>query len=71
MIPPALGRGLVVSPGAAPPPGWGDVARIRVDDETAAAPLHEAWSQRRAVIVELGIDAGRSSPRNWRRASDR
>ncbi len=58
MIPPALGRGLVVMPGAELPAGWADVDRIRVDDEAAAAPLHAAWAQRRPVVVELGIDAG-------------
>jgi DNA helicase-2/ATP-dependent DNA helicase PcrA len=58
MIPAALGRGLVVRPGVEPPAGWADAPRIRVDDETAAGPLHEAWSQRRPVVVELAIDAG-------------
>ena len=53
-----LGRGVVVVPGAEPPAGWEGAPRIRVDDETAAGALHEAWSQRRPVVVELGIDAG-------------
>ena len=53
-----LGRGVVVNAGAEPPAGWEGVDRIRVDDASAADPLHEAWSQRRPVVVELGIDAG-------------
>ncbi|HVL05688.1 MAG TPA: UvrD-helicase domain-containing protein [Acidimicrobiales bacterium] len=53
-----LGRGVVVAPGAEPPAGWEGAPVIRVDDEGAAAPLHEAWSQRRPVVVELGVDAG-------------
>ena len=58
MIPAALGRGLVILQGGETPAGWEGVPRIRVDGERAAAPLHEAWSQRRPVVVELGIDAG-------------
>ncbi|MGI8809967.1 MAG: ATP-dependent helicase [Acidimicrobiales bacterium] len=57
MIPPALGRGLVITPGADAPAGWDDVPRVQVDDESACGPLHEAWSWRRPVVVELGIDA--------------
>ncbi|MDP1805373.1 MAG: hypothetical protein Q8K72_09420, partial [Acidimicrobiales bacterium] len=53
-----LGRGVVVAPGADAPVAWADAPRIRVDDESATAPLHEAWSQRRPVVVELAIDAG-------------
>ena len=58
MIPPALGRGLVVLAGGETPAGWQGVPRLRVDDEAASGPLHEAWSQRRPVVVELGVDAG-------------
>jgi len=54
----ALGRGLVIAPGAEAPPGWDGVPRVRVDDETASGTLHEAWSRRRPVVVELGIEAG-------------
>jgi len=56
--PGVLGRGLVVQSGDEPPAAWDGVQRIRVDDESAAGPLHEAWSQRRPVVVELGMDAG-------------
>ena len=55
---PALGRGLVIPPGGQAPAGWAGVPRIRVDDEAACGPLHDAWSARRPVVVELGIDAG-------------
>ncbi|MDP8938661.1 MAG: hypothetical protein M3O23_13200, partial [Actinomycetota bacterium] len=54
--PAALGRGVVVGPGAAAPPGWDDVPRVRVDDETAAGALHRAWARREPVVVELGVD---------------
>jgi DNA helicase-2/ATP-dependent DNA helicase PcrA len=53
----ALGRGLVIAPGAEVPAGWDDVPRVRVDDETACGPLHEAWCRRQPVVVELGIEA--------------
>ena len=63
--PDALGRGLVVGPGADVPAGWGEVARVRVDEEVLADPsaalavLHAAWASRRRVVVELAVDAGR------------
>ncbi|MDQ4089447.1 MAG: hypothetical protein M3163_03975, partial [Actinomycetota bacterium] len=57
MIPADLGRGVVVAPGARPA-GWEGAPRIRVDGESAAEPLHDAWSQRRPVVVELAVDAG-------------
>ena len=56
--PDALGRGLVVTPGAARPPGWEDAALVVVDGEGAADPLHAAWSSRTPVVVELAVDAG-------------
>ncbi|MGH9266127.1 MAG: UvrD-helicase domain-containing protein, partial [Acidimicrobiales bacterium] len=54
--PAALGRGLVVLPGADVPTGWDDVPRVRVEGEDVVGPLHEAWSQRRPVVVELAVD---------------
>ena len=56
--PKALGRGVVVAPGAEPPPEWAAAPRIRVDGEGAVGALHAAWAQRRPVVVELGMDAG-------------
>ncbi|HEX2119033.1 MAG TPA: ATP-dependent DNA helicase UvrD2 [Acidimicrobiales bacterium] len=56
MAPAALGRGLVLLPGGAVPAGWEDVPRLRVEGEDAAGPLHEAWSRRRPVVVELAVD---------------
>ncbi|MGI8983591.1 MAG: ATP-dependent helicase [Acidimicrobiales bacterium] len=58
MTPAELGRGVVVTPGAEAPAAWAGAARIRVDDGTAADALHEAWSSRRPVVVELGVEAG-------------
>ncbi|MGI9022499.1 MAG: ATP-dependent DNA helicase UvrD2 [Acidimicrobiales bacterium] len=61
--PDALGRGLVVGPGGEVPAGWEDVERVVVDEGTLAEPdkptkaLHEAWSQRRRVVVELHLEA--------------
>ncbi len=61
--PDALGRGLVVGPGADVPPGWEGVDRVVVDEattgepETAMRALHRAWSERRRVVVELGIES--------------
>jgi DNA helicase-2/ATP-dependent DNA helicase PcrA len=61
--PDALGRGLVVAPGAEVPAGWQAVERIRVDDATLADPaaandrLHRAWRGRTPVVVELAVDA--------------
>ncbi|HEX2274182.1 MAG TPA: ATP-dependent DNA helicase UvrD2 [Acidimicrobiales bacterium] len=61
--PDALGRGLVVSPGAEVPAGWQGVERIGVDDTALAEPaptadrLHRAWRERTRVVVELAVDA--------------
>ncbi len=61
--PEALGRGLVVGPGGAVPDGWEGVVRVVVDDAVMAEPaagvatLHEAWSRRRRVVVELAVEA--------------
>jgi DNA helicase II / ATP-dependent DNA helicase PcrA len=67
--PAPLARGLVVGPGGAVPPGWDDVLRVRVEDETAASALHRAWSGRRRVVVELAVDAAElKEPQTERRA---
>jgi DNA helicase-2/ATP-dependent DNA helicase PcrA len=60
MTPPALGRGVVVAPGAAAPAGWEAAPRIRVDGEDlqVADVLHRAWAHREPVVVELAVDAG-------------
>jgi len=62
--PEELGRGLVVVPGGAVPAPFDSVPRIVVDDAVlasaqvtaaTAAVLHEAWSERRRVVVELAV----------------
>jgi DNA helicase-2/ATP-dependent DNA helicase PcrA len=62
--PEALGRGVVVPPGAAAPAPFGDAPRVVVDEAVLASPaalaataalLHESWSGRRPVVVELGV----------------
>ncbi len=73
--PDALGRGLVVVPGTDMPDGWEDVERVVVDEAALAEPgpatgtLHRAWSQRRRVVVELGLEADQlRKPESERRA---
>jgi DNA helicase-2/ATP-dependent DNA helicase PcrA len=52
----------VVLPGAEPPAAWADALRIVVGPEALQAPvpvveaLHDAWAQRRPVVIELGVD---------------
>src|SRR5579884_2411057 len=62
--PEELGRGVVVLAGAAAPAPFGDAARVVVDEAVLASPpalaataavLHELWSGRRPVVVELGV----------------
>lgn len=59
--PDVLGRGLVVQPGAPVPPPFPTAPRTLVDDaalaspEPVAAALHDAWTNRRRVVVELAV----------------
>lgn len=52
----------MIRPGAEPPRAWAGGPRIVVGRDALDAPgptveaLHTAWSQRRPVVVELGID---------------
>ena len=61
--PDALGRGLVVRPGAPVPPPFAAAPRVVIDDAALTEPgatadlLHEAWTQRRRVVVELAVPA--------------
>ena len=60
--PQALGRSVVVRPGAEAPAAWADAPRVVVDQDALDAPvavveaLHAAWSARRPVVVDLGVD---------------
>ncbi len=60
--PAALGRAVIVGAGADAPPAWEAAARVVVDgavlDDPAAAvgALHEAWSTRTPIVIELAID---------------
>ena len=53
---------MVVRPGAEPPEAWAYAPRVVVDPDALRAPvqvvetLHEVWSQRRSVVIELGVD---------------
>jgi len=70
--PASLGRGVVVRPGAPVPAPWADYPRIPVGATELALPgpvidqLHQAWTARRAVVVELGVDdAALREPERW------
>ncbi len=70
--PPSLGRGVVVRPGAPAPSPWARCPRISVGETELAVPgpvidqLHQAWTARRAVVVELGVDdATLRAPERW------
>ena len=65
--PEELGRGLVVLPGASAPAPFAAAPRVTVDAAVleslpvmaaTAAVLHEAWDERRRVVVELGVPLG-------------
>jgi DNA helicase-2/ATP-dependent DNA helicase PcrA len=53
---------VVVLPGAEPPTAWADAERIVVGPGALEDPaptvqlLHRAWSERRPVVIELGVD---------------
>ncbi|MHB1534484.1 MAG: ATP-dependent helicase, partial [Acidimicrobiales bacterium] len=63
--PPALGRSVVVRPGAPVPAAWSACPTVVVDEGALAAPagvvgeLHAAWSARRPTVVVLGVDPAR------------
>ena len=58
----ALGRGVVIVAGAVVPDPWVGAPSVRVDAAVVADPaavvheLHEHWSARRPVVVELAVD---------------
>lgn len=62
--PAALGRAVLVGPGAAAPAPWQGAARILVDVAALESPaevvghLHEAWATRTPVVIELATDPG-------------
>src|SRR5688572_29852743 len=64
--PDELGRGLVVLPGAAVAAPFADAPRLTIDEavlgspqvmQAMAAVLHEAWADRRRVVIELAVPA--------------
>ncbi len=68
----SLGRGVVVGGGASVPAAWDGAPVIRVDAQALDAPepavtaLHDAWLNRRAVVVELAVDPARfRAPATW------
>ena len=66
--PPALGRSVVVGPGAAAPGPWAGAPRHLVDDAALEEPaelvraLHAAWAERTPVVIELAVDPARFRP---------
>ena len=63
--PAALGRGVVITAGTAPPPAWAAAPVVLVDDAALADPgptvsvLHRAWAERLPVVVALAVDPAR------------
>jgi DNA helicase-2/ATP-dependent DNA helicase PcrA len=61
--PAELGRAVLVGAGAAAPEAWAGADRVTVDDGALLDPgpvvsrLHEAWSRRQPVVIELAVDA--------------
>jgi DNA helicase II / ATP-dependent DNA helicase PcrA len=62
--PEELGRGLVVLPGAAVPAPFAEAPRVTIDEAVLGSPpvvaamaavLHEAWDERRRIVIELGV----------------
>ncbi len=57
-----LGRGVVISAGGEAPSGWERAPRVVVNEsvllrpESTARRLHDAWSKRSPVVVELEMD---------------
>ncbi len=60
--PDALGRNVVVDPGAATPPGFEGARRLVIDDDVLAHPaamvavLRARWLKRRRTVIELAVD---------------
>ena len=55
-----LGRSVVVGPGQAAPEPWSDCDREKVEavDAPTARHLHQAWRERRALVIELSPGIG-------------
>ena len=57
--PSPLGRGVVVGVADSVPLAWADAPEVvvdRSDSAPAVAALHEAWHQRRPIVVRLAVD---------------
>jgi len=60
--PAALGRAVIVGSGSSAPEAWASAGRVVVDEAALAAPaaavaaLHQAWSTRTPIVIELAID---------------
>ncbi len=63
--PSALGRGVVVLSGSAPPSPWAGAPSVTIDDDTLRDPattvgtLHDLWAKRSPVVVALAVDPAR------------
>lgn len=63
--PDALGRNVIVRPGDPAPAPWAEAARVTVDDiddPIAIDDLRAARSQRRRLVIEVGIDLPEPDP---------
>ncbi|MGH9190120.1 MAG: ATP-dependent DNA helicase UvrD2 [Acidimicrobiales bacterium] len=62
--PAALGRGVVLLPGASVPAACADWARLEIDDQVLDSPgkvadeLHHLWLRRQPVVIVLAADPG-------------
>ena len=80
--PAALGRGVVINEGGAIPAPWITAPVVTIDEAAIRSPaplvgrLHQAWSEREPVVVELAVDPARfRAPQDvadapWRLAPD-
>lgn len=61
----SLGRGVIVTAGAAAPPPWADRPRVLIDEAVVDAPeatvdrLHRLWRERTPVVVEIAVPVER------------
>jgi ATP-dependent DNA helicase UvrD/PcrA len=74
--PEELGRGLVALPGASVPAPFDGAPRLTIDEavlgsphaaEAMAAVLHEAWAERRRMVIELAVPVELREPEVERR----
>ncbi|MEN8113884.1 MAG: ATP-dependent DNA helicase UvrD2 [Actinomycetota bacterium] len=64
MVPTALGRSVVIEPGAPVPEAWAGASVVLIDEATLDEPdaaidrLHRSWIGREPIVIEFGVDPG-------------